>query len=155
MASYGMNDVKNGQKILVNNEPAVITDTEYVKPGKGQAFTRMKYRQIRSGRVQEITMKATDSVEVADVVDTDMQFLYADGEHWHFMNPESFEQVHADKAGMGGAVLWLWNSTLPQVFPGQVRALSFGEALRLMMLAWLLFGAGAFGLTYALGLGLW
>lgn len=55
----------------------------------------------------------------------------------------------------GGAVLWLWNTTLPRVFPGQVRALSFAEALRLMILAWLLFGAGAFGLTYALGLGLW
>ena len=79
MASLGMNDVKTGQKILVNNEPAIITDTEYVKPGKGQAFTRVKFRQIRSGRVQEITMKATDSVEAADVVDTDMQFLYADG----------------------------------------------------------------------------
>jgi elongation factor P len=107
MATLGMNDVKNGQKILVNNEPAIITDTEYVKPGKGQAFTRMKYRLIRSGRVQEITMKATDSVEAADVVDTDMQFLYADGEHWHFMNPESFEQVQSDKAGMGGAEKWL------------------------------------------------
>ena len=58
MASYGMNDVKNGMKILVNNEPSVITDTEYVKPGKGQAFTRVKYRQIRTGRVQEITMKS-------------------------------------------------------------------------------------------------
>src|SRR5690606_26476466 len=78
MATLGMNDVKNGQKILVNNEPAIITDTEYVKPGKGQAFTRVKYRLIRSGRVQEITMKATDSLESADVVDTDMQFLYAD-----------------------------------------------------------------------------
>jgi len=55
----------------------------------------------------------------------------------------------------GGAVLWLWNTTLPRVFPDQVRALSFGEALRLMLLAWLLFGAGAFGLTYALGLGMW
>ena len=54
----------------------------------------------------------------------------------------------------GGAVLWLWNSTMPRIFP-QVRALSFGEALRLMILAWLLFGAGAFGLTYALGLGVW
>jgi elongation factor P len=107
MATLGMNDVKNGQKILVNNEPAIITDTEYVKPGKGQAFTRMKYRLIRSGRVQEITMKATDSVEAADVVDTDMQFLYAAGEHWHFMNPESFEQVQSDKAGMGGAEKWL------------------------------------------------
>lgn len=55
----------------------------------------------------------------------------------------------------GGAVLWLWNTTLPRVFPATVRALSYGEALRLMVLAWLLFGAGAFGLTYALGLGLW
>ena len=54
-----------------------------------------------------------------------------------------------------GAVLWLWNSTLPRVFPGRVRALSFFEALRLMLLAWLLFGAGAFGLTYALGAGIW
>ena len=55
----------------------------------------------------------------------------------------------------GGEVLWLWNTTLPRIFPSRVRALSFGEALRLMILAWLLFGAGAFGLTYALGLGLW
>ncbi len=107
MASLGMNDVKNGQKILVNNDPCVITETEYVKPGKGQAFTRIKFRNIKSGRVVEMTMKATDSLEVADVVDTDMQFLYGDGEYWHFMNPESFEQVQADKAGMGGAEKWL------------------------------------------------
>jgi elongation factor P len=107
MASLGMNDVKTGQKILVNNEPCIITETEYVKPGKGQAFTRIKYRNIKSGRVVELTMKATDSVEVADVVDSDMQFLYADGEYWHVMNPESFEQVQADKAGMGGAEKWL------------------------------------------------
>ena len=107
MASLGMNDVKTGQKILVNNEPCVIIDTEYVKPGKGQAFTRIKYRSIKSGRVVELTMKATDDVEAADVVDTDMQFLYADGEHWHFMDPTSFEQVQADKNGVGDAAKWL------------------------------------------------
>ena len=127
MASYGMNDVKNGMKIIVNGEPCVITDTEYVKPGKGQAFTRIKYRNIKSGRVVELTMKATDSVEVADVVDTDMQYLYSDGEYWHFMNQESFEQVQADKAGMGGAEKWLkgeeacvvtlWNGTPITVQP--------------------------------------
>ena len=107
MASLGMNDVQNGQKILVKNDPCVITETEYVKPGKGQAFTRIKFRNIKSGRVVEMTMKATDALEVADVVDTDMQFLYGDGEYWHFMNPESFEQVQADKAGMAGAEKWL------------------------------------------------
>jgi len=107
MATVGMKDVKNGMKILVNNEPAVITETEYVKPGKGQAFTRMKYRFIKSGRVVEMTMKATDDVEKADVVDTNMDFMYSDGEFWHFMDPESFEQVQATKAGMGGAEKWL------------------------------------------------
>jgi elongation factor P len=107
MASYGMNDVKNGMKILVNNDPCVITETEYVKPGKGQAFTRMKYRSIKSGRVVEMTMKATDSLEAADVMDTDMQFLYADGEYWHFMQQETFEQVQADKNAVGDSWKWL------------------------------------------------
>ncbi|WP_433851294.1 elongation factor P [Stenotrophomonas nitritireducens] len=107
MASYGMNDVKNGMKILVNNQPAVIIDTEYVKPGKGQAFTRVKYRLIKDGRTQEITMKSTDSLDAADVVDTDMNYMYSDGEFWHFMDPETFEQVQATKAGMGGAEKWL------------------------------------------------
>ena len=127
MATLGMNDVKNGQKILVNNEPCVITETEYVKPGKGQAFTRIKYRFIKSGRVVEMTMKATDDVEAADVLDTDMQFLYADGEYWHFMQQETFEQVQADKAGVGEAakylkgeeacVVTLWNGVPIQVTP--------------------------------------
>ena len=127
MATYGMNDVKTGQKILVNNEPCVITETEYVKPGKGQAFTRIKYRFIKSGRVVEMTMKATDDVEAADVLDTDMQFLYADGEYWHFMQQETFEQVQADKAGVGEAakylkgeeacVVTLWNGVPIQVTP--------------------------------------
>src|SRR3546814_6586126 len=66
MASYGMNDVKNGMKILVNGDPAIIVDTEYVTQGKGKAFTRVKYRMLKSGRVQEVTMKATDSLEAAD-----------------------------------------------------------------------------------------
>src|SRR3546814_1912190 len=122
-----MNDGKNGMKIRVNGDPAIIVDTEYVKPGKGQAFTRVKYRMSKSGRVQEVTMKATDSMEAADVIDTDMQYLYSDGEYWHFMNPESFEQVQSDKTGMGGAEKWLkgeedcvvtlWNGTPIQVIP--------------------------------------
>jgi elongation factor P len=107
MASYGMNDVKNGMKILVDGQPCVIVDTDYIKPGKGQAFTRVKYRNIKTGRVVELTMKSTDSVDAADVVDTDMQYLYNDGEFWHFMQPESFEQHTADKNAMGDAAQWL------------------------------------------------
>jgi elongation factor P len=107
MASYGMNDVKNGMKIIVDGYPCTIVDTEYVKPGKGQAFTRVKYRNLKTGRVVELTMKSTDSVEPADVVDTDMEYLYSDGEFWHFMHPETHEQLAADKAAMADAAKWL------------------------------------------------
>lgn len=107
MASYGMNDVKNGMKIIVDGSPCTIVDTEYVKPGKGQAFTRVKYRNLKSGRVVEMTMKSTDSLEAADVVDTDMEFLYSDGEFFHFMHPETHEQIVADPAAMADASKWL------------------------------------------------
>ena len=68
MATLGMNDVKNGLKIIVDGHPCVIVDTDFIKPGKGQAFTRVKYRNIKTGRVMELTMKSTDTVETADVV---------------------------------------------------------------------------------------
>jgi elongation factor P len=107
MASYGMNDVKNGQKIIVDGYPCTIVDTEYVKPGKGQAFTRVKYRNLKNGRTVEMTMKSTDSVEAADVMDTDMEYLYSDGEFWHFMHPDTHDQIAADKASVGDAAHWL------------------------------------------------
>lgn len=107
MASYGMNDVKNGMKIIVDGQPCTIVDTEYVKPGKGQAFTRVKYRNLKTGRVVELTMKSTDSMEAADVVDVDLEYLYSDGEFWHFMHPETHEQIGADSSGMGDAAQWL------------------------------------------------
>ncbi len=107
MATLGMNDVKNGMKIIVDGQPCVIVDTDYIKPGKGQAFTRVKYRNIKSGRVVELTMKSTDTLETADVVDTDMQYLYSDGEFWHFMQPDTFEQHTADENVMADTAKWL------------------------------------------------
>ena len=127
MASHGMNDVKNGMKILVDGYPCVIVDTDFVKPGKGQAFTRVRYRNIKTGRMVEMTMKSTDSVEAADVVDTVMEFLYSDGEFWHFMHPDTHEQIGADETAMADAAQWLkgnemcvvtlWNGTPLQVTP--------------------------------------
>ena len=107
MASYGLNDVKNGLKILVDGDPYVIIDTDFIKPGKGQAFTRIKIRNLNTGRVVERSMKSSDSVEGADVVETDMQYLYNDGEFWHFMHPESFEQLTADASAVGDSANWL------------------------------------------------
>lgn len=107
MATAGLNDVKKGMKILHNNDPWVITEAEFIKPGKGQAFTRIFIRNLKTGRTTEQTMKSSDSFEVADVNDTDMQYLYTDGEFWHFMQPDTFEQHQATKAGVGDAAQWL------------------------------------------------
>jgi elongation factor P len=127
MATYDLNGVKNGLKIIVDGDPYVIVGADFIKPGKGQAFTRIKIRNLRNGRTTEKTMKATDSVEGADVVDTNMQYLYTDGEFWHFMEPESFEQHRADKNAMGEAAQWLkgeeecivtlWNGAPLSVLP--------------------------------------
>lgn len=127
MASYGMNDVKNGLRIIVDGQPCSIVDTDFIKPGKGQAFTRVKYRNLITGRTVDLTMKSTDTLEGADVVDTDMEYLYSDGEFWHFMNPTTHDQVGADTAAMGDATKWLkgnelcivtlWNGTPIVVTP--------------------------------------
>ena len=67
MASYGMNDVKNGMKIIVDGYPCTIIDTDYVKPGKGQAFTRVKYRNLKTARVVEMKMRNPDGVRVRPI----------------------------------------------------------------------------------------
>ncbi|MCG5500423.1 elongation factor P [Ectothiorhodospira lacustris] len=107
MAMYSTNEFKSGLKILLDGDPYAIVENEFVKPGKGQAFNRVRMRNLKTGRVLDKTFKSGDSVEAADVMDTDMQYLYADGEFWHFMMPESFEQYAANEAAVIDAMKWL------------------------------------------------
>ena len=115
MASYSTNEFKSGLRIILDNDPYVIVENDFVKPGKGQAFNRVKIRNLKTGRVIERTFKSGDSVEAADVVEVEMQFLYDDGELWYFMDPSSFEQIGADAAAMGDAAKWLKGQDLCQV----------------------------------------
>ena len=107
MANYSTNEFRSGLKILIDNDPCIIVENEFVKPGKGQAFNRVKLRNLKSGKVWERTFKSGDSLEGADVMDVSMQYLYADGEFWHFMDQTTFEQKAADEAAVGDAKLWL------------------------------------------------
>lgn len=107
MASYSTNEFRNGLKIMQDGEPCVIVDNEFVRPGKGQAFARAKIQYLLSGRTVERTFKSGESVEAADVMDQDMEYLYSDGEFWHFMDPDSFEQVGADSKAVGDNAKWL------------------------------------------------
>ena len=107
MANYSTNEFRNGLKVMLDGEPCSILDNEFVKPGKGQAFNRVRLRNLNSGRVWERTFKSGESLEGADVVDQSMEYLYNDGEFYHFMDPESFEQVQADTKAVGDASQWL------------------------------------------------
>lgn len=121
MASYSTNEFRGGLKILIDSDPCVIVENEFVKPGKGQAFNRVKIRNLKTGRVVDRTFKSGESVEAADVVDREMQYLYSDGDMWHFMEPETYEQYAADEAAVADAKVWLkeedtcnvtlWNGT--------------------------------------------
>ncbi len=107
MATYSTSEFKNGLKMILDGDPYTIVQNDIVKPGKGQAFNRVKVRNLRTGRVIDKTFKSGESVEAADVVDLEMQYLYADGEFWHFMTPDTFEQFAAAESAVADAKLWL------------------------------------------------
>lgn len=127
MATFSTNEFKGGLKVMLDNDPCTIVENEFVKPGKGQAFNRVKIRNLKTGRVIERTFKSGDTLEGADVVDIDMQYLYNDGEFWHFMVPQTYEQHAADGNAVSDAKKWLkeqdmctvtlWNGTPLSVSP--------------------------------------
>jgi elongation factor P len=92
MAYYSTAQFKNGLKLMLDGNPCSIANNEIVKPGKGQAFNRVKFKDLITGKMLEKTFKSGESLEGADVMELDMQYLYNDGGTWNFMNPESFEQ---------------------------------------------------------------
>ncbi len=137
MANYSTNEFKGGLKIMLDGDPYSIVENEFVKPGKGQAFNRVKVRNLKTGRVVEKTFKSGDTVEAADVLDTELQYLYNDGEFWHFMDPQTFEQIAADKTAVGDQAVWLkeqdvcvltlWNGVPLSVTPPNFVELSITE----------------------------
>ena len=108
MATYSTSEFRAGMKVMYEGDPCSILENEFVKPGKGQAFTRVKFRNLKNGRVWERTLKSGDSLEAADVVEMEMEFLYADDQFWHLMKTDgSFEQLAAPESAIAGAREWL------------------------------------------------
>lgn len=127
MGTISTSQFKAGVKLLLDGDPYNIVENEQVKPGKGQAFNRVRVRNLKNGRVVEKTFKSGEQVEEADVFVTELQYLYNDGEQWHFMDEKTFEQHAADAAAVADAKLWIrdqdvcevtfWNGSLLQVLP--------------------------------------
>ena len=125
MGSYSTSEFKTGLKVIMDGDPYSIIENEFVKPGKGQAFNRVKLRNLKTARVIERTFKSGEKLDAADVVELDMQYLYTDGELWHFMQPKSYEQHEVAKSVISDSCKWLKEQDLCIVtlWNGQVMAI--------------------------------
>ncbi len=99
--TYQTSDVRNGLKVELDGDPYQMVYFQFVKPGKGTAFTRTKLKNLITGNVIERTFRSGETVGQADVEESPMQFMYQDGDLYHFMDMESYEQVgiHSDLIG--------------------------------------------------------
>lgn len=109
MVLYSINEFKTGLKIIQNGEPCVIISHESIKPGKGQAFNRVRLRQIISGKILEKTFKSGDFLESADLYDIRVVYVYNNNEFWYFMDERNFEEIAVTAKIMGTNIKWITN----------------------------------------------
>jgi elongation factor P len=108
MAQVSTNEFRAGMKVEMEGQPYIIVNNEFVKPGKGQAFNRVKLKHLMTGRVIEKTFKSGEKLDVADVEEKDMRMLYKEADGGVvFMDDQSFEQVTISKEHVGDIEQWL------------------------------------------------
>lgn len=107
MSTLETSDFRKGLKLLHNGAPFTIVEFQHVKPGKGNAFTRTKIKNLQTGAVLEVTYRSGEKVEGADVNDTKMSFLYSDSGTFHFMDQKTYEQVEIQEATLGDNAKYL------------------------------------------------
>lgn len=106
---------KNGTKLLLDGAPCSIVSHEFHKPGKGQAVMRVKYKNLLTGNTNDKTFKSGESVETADINHKEMEFLYSDGNNWHFMDSLTYEQIEVGPEIMQDAKKWLIGQEICEV----------------------------------------
>jgi elongation factor P len=100
-------DIRKGIKIMVDGQPYVVVDFQFVKPGKGQAFTRTKMKNLLTGGVIERNIRSGEKLEAADVEDRTLQYIYPDGDMFVFMNLGSGDQLSVHREAIGAAADYL------------------------------------------------
>jgi elongation factor P len=100
-------DIRKNLKIMLDGQPYVVTDFQFVKPGKGQAFTRVKLKQLETGSTLERTFKSGEKLEPADVEQRTLQYIYPDGENFVFMDIDTGDQLTVPGDAMSEEKKWL------------------------------------------------
>ncbi|MGQ9507854.1 MAG: elongation factor P [Thermodesulfobacteriota bacterium] len=100
---YTASDLKKGLKIMIDNEPYLVTFFEFSKPGKGQALYRTKLKNMLTGLTIDRTFREGDSFEPASLEEKEMQYLYKEGDHYYFMDNETYEHIVIEEGILGEA----------------------------------------------------
>ncbi|MCI5586122.1 MAG: elongation factor P [Lachnospiraceae bacterium] len=108
-------DFRNGITIELDNNIFQIIEFQHVKPGKGAAFVRTKLKNIKSGGVVEKTFRPTEKCPQARIDRKDMQYLYSDGDLYHFMDQETFEQIALNEESIGDALKFVKENDICKV----------------------------------------
>ena len=122
MGKLGANDLRKRVKLLIDGQPHVILESDFVKPGKGQAFTRIKVRNYVNGKIIERTYKSTETAESCEVIIKKVTYNYNDGATWYFMDMDNFETIEVSKEQIGDAAQWIQdgNECEVTIWEGQV-----------------------------------
>lgn len=112
---YDTREFRRGLKVLINNDPWSIVDFQHVNPGKGAAFTRTKFKNLRTGQVVEHNIKSGDKLEKPDVEEKNMQYLYSDADACYFMDTQNYEQLSLTKEEVGDTQRYLVENSVIKV----------------------------------------
>ncbi len=104
---YETNEFRKGLKIEIDGHPYLMVENQFVKPGKGQAFSRVRLKSLLTGNVIDRTYKSGEKVEKADIIESEMQYLYSADNAYHFMDNSSYEQIEIQKDNIGDSWKWL------------------------------------------------
>ena len=115
MSSISTGDIRPGMKVEVDKEPYLIVLNEFVKPGKGNAFNRIKMKNMINGRVVERTYKSGEKLDLADIEESNMRFLYKESDGAIFMDEKSFDQISISNEVLGNNQQWLMEEIVFQV----------------------------------------
>ena len=112
---YSASDLRKGLKIQIDGEPYIVVDFQFSKPGKGQALYRTRLRNMVTGNQFDRTFRSNDKFEKAPLEERTMQYLYSQGDEFHFMDTKNYEQIVVMKEQMGDDVNFLIDNMEVQV----------------------------------------
>lgn len=108
-------DFRNGITLEIEGNVVQVLEFQHVKPGKGAAFVRTKLKNIISGGVIEKTFRPTEKFPAARIDRVEMQYLYSDGDLWHFMNTESYDQIALNSEDIGDSLKFVKENEMVKV----------------------------------------